>query len=179
MMAGPTEQLIPATSTPHAAMAVPAVSMVVPPGVRPFSPMVTWASTGRSVSERTARKAASSSLRSLKVSRQNPSTPPSSSPSTCRRKKSTASSKAVAPQGSMRMPSGPTAPTTLARPAAAARASSPPARLMASVRPSSPKPDSFTGLAPKVLVSRISAPACTYSSCTSRTISGSCRLSSS
>ena len=141
--------------------------------------MVTWASTGRSVSERTARKAASSSLRSLKVSRQNPSTPPSSSPSTCRRKKSTASSKAVAPQGSMRMPSGPTAPTTLARPAAAARASSPPARLMASVRPSSPKPDSFTGLAPKVLVSRISAPACTYSSCTSRTISGSCRLSSS
>ena len=126
--------------------------------------MVTWASTGRSVSERTARKAASSSPRSLKVSRQNPSTPPSSSPRACRRKNATASSKAVAPQGSMRMPSGPIAPTTVARPAAASRASCAPARLMASVRSASPNPDSFTGLAPKVLVSRISAPACTYSS---------------
>ena len=47
------------------------------------------------------------------------------------------------------------------------------------VRSSSPYAESFTGLAPKVLVSRISAPARTYASWTSWTSSGWVRLSSS
>ena len=67
----------------------------------------------------------------------------------------------VSPKGSMRMPSGPMAPTTAARSPAASRASRAAASLIASVSAASPWCASLTGLAPKVLVSISSAPACT------------------
>ena len=71
------------------------------------------------------------------------------------------------------------APTTLAFVPAAPRASSAAARLIFSVSSASPKLPSFRGFAPNVLVSRISAPARMYSSCTSRTSRGCFTLSSS
>ena len=117
---GPTEQLSPTTSAPHSSSRAAMVSTEVPYEVLPSSPTVIWAMTGSSgATARAASSAAWSSSRSLKVSRMNPSTPPSARPRSCRVKWATASLRAVGPQGSMRMPSGPIAPTTLARPLAA------------------------------------------------------------
>jgi len=101
-------------------------------------PIVISVMTGRSQALRTARSAAWISSRSENVSRMNPSTPPASSPSTWRRKNVNASSREVGPKGSMRTPRGPTAPRTLTRSPAAARASRAAAVLIFSVSSASP-----------------------------------------
>ena len=93
--------------------------------------MVICATMGRSQSDRTARSASWISSTSEKVSRMKPSTPPSRRPVACALKCSNASIREVGPKGSSRMPSGPIAPTTLARSPAASRASAAARLLMA------------------------------------------------
>ena len=179
IVAGPTEQFSPMTWTSHSISVFAMVSADVPYDVAPSSPVVIWTMMGLSDMARTAVTAARSSSRSANVSRMNPSTPPSNSPAAWRLNKSMASSRAVGPNGSIRIPRGPIAPTTFALPPAARRASVTAAALISSVFSSSPKPDNLTGFAPNVLVSRISAPHRTYSVCTPRISSGAVRFSSS
>ena len=82
---GPVEQLAPITSAPDSSSLRATDSTSSPSDERPPCEKVTWAKTGRSEIERTAPSAASSSGSSEKVSRTNPSMPPSRSPSACSR----------------------------------------------------------------------------------------------
>ena len=160
---GPTEQFSPMASTGHASMVRVKVSVSVPPGRRPKSSMVTCATTGRlsPATSRAANTASRSSSRLPKVSRISRSAPPSTSASICSRKNARASANEVGPSGSMRTPSGPTAPATKAPPAAASRASRTAARLMSRSFSATPNAARRGRVAPNVLVSRISAPAFT------------------
>ena len=127
---GPTEQLRPMTSAPHSSSVRATSSGVAPNGVSPSWPIVICAITGvESESSRAAASACSISPRSLNVSRRKQSAPPSSSACICSRKWPRASSRLVAPNGSMRTPSGPTAPATSTFAPAASRAISAARRL--------------------------------------------------
>ena len=93
------------------------VSGSVPPGRWPKSSMVTCATmvSASPATSRAARTASRSSSRLAKVSRISRSTSASTSASICSRKAARASANEVGPSGSMRTPSGPTAPATKAR----------------------------------------------------------------
>ena len=117
--AGPTAQLTPTTVAPRRWSSGAKRSGGVPSNVLPSSSVVICATIGRSDTLRTASIAALISFRSRNVSRMKSSTPPSASAAACSRKYSRASSTPVLPHGSMRMPSGPTAPATYARSSAA------------------------------------------------------------
>ena len=93
---------------------------------------------GKSDFARTAKKACSSSFRSLNVSRMKPLTPPSIKPTIWRVKSSWASFSAVGPKGSIRTPSGPVAPSTCALLPAALPAICAAVLLMSSVFSASP-----------------------------------------
>ncbi len=110
--AGPTLQLRPMTSAPVASRAGANSSGGVPSRLLPSSSVVICATTGSADTLRTAATAALISLRSRKVSTMNRSTPASASACACSRKYSWASSTPTLPQGSIRIPSGPTAPAT-------------------------------------------------------------------
>ena len=110
--AGPTEQLTPMSVAPRRSSSGAKRSGGVPSSVLPSSSVVICATTGRSVTLRTAAMAAPISFTSRNVSRMKRSTPPSRSACACSRKYSSASSTPVLPQGSMRMPSGPMDPAT-------------------------------------------------------------------
>ncbi len=114
---GPTEQLRPMASTGQESISRVKVSVSVPPGRCPKSSMVTWATMATSppAASCAARTASRSSSRLPKVSRISRSTPASTSASICSRKMARASAKEVGPSGSMRTPSGPTAPATNGR----------------------------------------------------------------
>jgi hypothetical protein len=157
--AGPMLQFTPTTSAPRRSSSGANCSGGAPSRLLPSSSMVICATMGSAQTLRTAAMAAPISFRSRNVSSTNRSTPPSASASTCSRNHASASSTPVLPQGSMRMPSGPIAPATYARPAAALRARRAPPLLMSRMRSDSPKARSFTRFAPKVFVSITSAPA--------------------
>ena len=158
---GPTEQLRPIASTGHESISRVKVSGSAPPGRWPKSSMVTWAMIGTEspIESRPASTASRSSSRLPKVSKISTSTPASASASTCSRNAARASANEVGPSGSMRTPSGPTAPATKAVSRAASRANRTPARLISFNFSAMPKAASRTRLAPNVFVSRISAPA--------------------
>ncbi len=147
--------------------------------MRPSGVIVICAMTGRSAASRHPRIACSISARSLNVSTMKTSTPPAASASACSRKNARASSRAVGPYGSIRTPSGPIEPATYRASRATARASSAPARLISWTLSASANRSSRTRFAPNVFVSRTSAPAARYELCSSRTISGRFRFSSS
>ncbi len=178
---GPTEQFRPITSTGHESISRVKASVSAPPGRWPKSSMVTCATTARSspAASRAALTASRSSSRLPNVSRISRSTPASTSASICSRNAARASAKEVGPSGSMRTPSGPTAPATNAPPCAASRASRTAARLISRNFSAMPNAARRGRLAPKVFVSRISAPAFTYSWWICRTMSGAERLNSS
>ena len=162
---GPTEQFSPMASTGQESISRVNVSVSVPPGRCPKSSMVTWAITARSLpaASRAAATASRSSSRFPNVSRMSRSMPASSSASICSRNAARASANDVGPSGSMRTPSGPTAPATKMPSLAASRASRTPAWLMAFSFSAIPNPARRIRLPPNVLVSRISAPALAYS----------------
>ena len=150
--------------------------------VTPSSVKATSATIGRSVSARTASTARPISVRSENVSITNASTPPSSSPSACSWNASRASSGSMLPSGARYLPSGPIEPTTsTSRPmlSRTSRASLAPRRLISRTRPWRPCAASLKRLAPKVLVSIRSEPACMYSAWIDCTILGSLRFSTS
>ena len=193
--AGPTLQLTPTTSAPRATSTGANCSGGVPSRLLPSSSVVICATMGRSQMRRTAAIAALISFRSRNVSRMKRSTPPARRASACSVKYCSASSTPVFPQGSTRIPRGPIAPATYARSsassesarcarpepcrAAALRAIRAPSWLMSATFSLRPNARSLIRLAPKVLVSMMSAPARTYSSCTLPTRSGLVRLSDS
>ena len=177
--AGPTAQFTPTIVAPRFSSSGANRSGGVPSSVLPSSSVVICAMIGRSEMPRTASMAAPISFRSRNVSRTNRSTPPSRSACACSRKYSRASSTPVFPHGSMRMPSGPMAPATYARPSAACRAILAPCSLIACSLSASPNVPSLIRFAPNVLVSIHGAPARTYSWCTSATRSGCAMFSAS
>jgi len=123
--------------------------------------------------------ASRNSSRSANVSRISRSAPAPSSAPACSRKKARASSNDVGPSGSIGTPSGPMVPATNGPPRAASRARRTPASLIAISLSARPNPPRRTRFAPNVFVSRISAPASTYSRWICVTRSGAERLSSS
>lgn len=132
--------------------------------VRPEWVLPRWvkticAATGTSTAALTPRRAASSRVRLAKVSSMMKSAPPSTRARACSAK--IPSISAASAMSSARRPRGPTAPATQRSSPASARASSAPRRLISRVRPPRSKRPSLTRLAPKVLVSRTSAPAWT------------------
>ncbi len=163
MIFGPTEQLTPTTSAPHSQSLRANAAGSVPYRPSPSACRVIWATTGRSLAERTPAMAWRISLMSAKVSRTKRSTPPAASARACSANAAAASSFAVGPHGSILMPSGPTAPATRTSPPAAARATRAPASLIAARRSSRPCSFSLNRFAPKVFVSMQSAPARMYS----------------
>ena len=162
MATGPMLQLQPMTSAPQSASLAAKVSGSDPSRQLDSSSTVTEATMGSlGFTSRAASMAWRSSSTYPKVSRIRRSTPPSASAAICSRKAARASSNEVLPNGSMRIPSGPTEPATqTSKLLAASRARRAPARLISwtlSAMLCRPRRKLF---APKVLVSMISAPAC-------------------
>ena len=178
---GPTEQFTPITSAGHSSSRRVNTSVSVPPGRLPLSSIVICATMVMSgpAASRAANTASRISSRLPKVSSTSRSTPASSSTSACSRKMARASANDVGPSGSMCAPSGPIAPATKACSRAASRASRTPAWLIARSFSANPNAARRIRFAPNVLVSRISAPAFTYSWWICRTISAELRFNSS
>jgi len=133
----------------------------VPVGVVPSSWMVIWTTTGSFEASRAASRAWRASSKSTIVSMMIRSTPPSTSASICSRKAARASSRDVGPSGSIRTPSGPTAPATQSSLPATSLARRAPARLISRTLSAKSNFARRTRVAPKVFVSRTSAPALT------------------
>ena len=109
---GPSEQFRPTTCAPIAESAAAATPGGVPRNVRPSSPKVIVAITGRSQRSFAARRAAFASRRSAIVSMSTRSHPAATTASTCSANRSYASSNEQVPKGSRSNPDGPMSPAT-------------------------------------------------------------------
>ena len=105
---GPREQLMPTASAPRPRAVAAKLSTVQPVKVRPPASKLMLASTGRLLFSLTASRAAFSSYRSVKVSRNTRSAPAATPARMMRPYSATASSNARVPLGSSSSPSGPT-----------------------------------------------------------------------
>jgi hypothetical protein len=178
IVCGPTEQLSPITSAPHASSARATSAGVAPYGVRRSTPTVICATTGIAGStSRAARMACSISSRSPNVSRMTQSAPPVAQRGDLLAEERARLVAAVGRTGSMRTPERahgagdehrpPRARRVggLARQLGAAPVDRRHLRLQPVLRELEP-------VGAEVFVSSTSAPAATYSACTSRTSSG-------
>ena len=109
---GPSEQLRPTACAPMDDSVTAATSGGVPRNVRPSSPNVIVANTGRSQRSRAASSAAFASRRSAIVSMSTRSQPAAHTASTCSANKPYASSNVQVPNGSSSTPKGPMSPAT-------------------------------------------------------------------
>ena len=171
-------QFAPIAATLSAASAATAARGSSPPRVRPSSPKVSWAMTGRSHSASATAAACESDSASPKVSRMMRSTQLARA-AICSRM--IGSRSACAMGDAAALITGPTLPATSAAEPdcrTASRARRAPAMLISATLSCRPTRASRSRLASKVFVCTMSAPAARYAACRSRTRSGLARLSS-